>query len=89
MLTDVPKILLLLSLYFSDSQSVFANDIIAAEPQEKKVIQDYLRDRPINHMQIKQLEKQAQTQLNQLSGLSKEDVSQLLKQREVNLHENQ
>jgi hypothetical protein len=78
---NLNAILLVLSLYFSVSQPVFADEsITAATPQNKQMIEDYLQMHPIDEGRITALKQQAAGQVAQLPGLSPQDIKQLVEQ---------
>ncbi len=70
--------LLLLSLYFSASQPVFANDSIVATPENQTIIHDYLQHHPMDADMTSRLQQQAMSQINQLQGLSRSEITMLV-----------
>ncbi len=78
--------LLLLSLYFSASQPVFANESITAAPENQRMIQAYLQQHPMDADMRSRIQQQAMNQINQLQGLSRSEITVLV---EKNIHKGQ
>ncbi len=77
---NLSAVLLVLSLYFSASQPVFARESITVTPQNQQMIQDYLQTHPVDEETITALTQQAVDQINQLSGLSQQNITRLVEQ---------
>lgn len=77
---NLSAILLVLSLYFSASQSVFANEAITATPENHRMIQDYLQTHPVDEETITELKQHANYQVSQLQELSQQDIAHLVEQ---------
>ncbi len=70
--------LLLLSLYFSASQPVFADESIMATPENQTIIRDYLQYHPMNADEILRIQQQAMNQIKQLQELSPAEIKELV-----------